>query len=76
MREYLDDTMETFGNDPWPYGVDANREEFEQLLTYAYDQGLTSRLMTIDDLFEKPARDFQFKSRMVSGSPPWAVPPP
>jgi len=76
MREYLDDTMETFGDDPWPYGVDANRQEFEQLLTYAHDQGLTSRRLTIDDLFEKPARDFQFKSRMVSGSPPWVVPPP
>ncbi len=32
---------EMFGNDPWSYGLERNRAEFEQFLACAHEQGLT-----------------------------------
>jgi 4,5-dihydroxyphthalate decarboxylase len=68
MRGYLDETMELFGDDPWPYGLgERNRAEIDRFLAYAYDQGLTQRRLTPDDLFDAPARDYPFRSRMAQG---------
>jgi len=65
MRTYLDETVDLFGDDPWPYGVEArNRAELDQFLVYAHDQGLTERRLDADDLFEPPARNFEFRATM------------
>jgi 4,5-dihydroxyphthalate decarboxylase len=42
------------GRDILPYGVEANRKSIEALALYAYQQGLTPRLMTVDELFVDP----------------------
>ena len=76
MRSYLDETRAVFGDDPWPYGYDKIHAEVSQALAYAHDQGLTRRLQDADRLFEKPARDFRFKSRMAYGSDPFIHPMP
>ena len=47
----MDETREIFGDDFWPYGVEANRKSLEKLLSYAHGQGLTPMLLGLEDLF-------------------------
>jgi len=69
MRSYLDETVELFGDDPWPHGADGrNGAELDQFLEYAYKQGLTERRLSVEDLFDPPARQFRFRSRMSYGA--------
>jgi 4,5-dihydroxyphthalate decarboxylase len=45
-----------FGDDPFPYGLDANRQTLEAFCRFAHDQGVTAKRMTPDDLFPKEVR--------------------
>ncbi len=74
MRTYLNETMALFGDDPWPYGLERNRAELDQMLAYAHDQGLTEQRLSPERLFDPPARDFRFQARMLHGSDPWFIP--
>jgi hypothetical protein len=67
MRGYLDDTVATFGDDPWPYGFERNRAELDRFLGYVQEQGMTSRRLTAQELFDQGAAKHQFKARMVPG---------
>ncbi len=53
----LDQTREVFGQDFWPYGIEANRKTLEKLVLYAYQQGLTPRLFEVEELFGESVRD-------------------
>jgi 4,5-dihydroxyphthalate decarboxylase len=44
-------TMAVMGSDFWRYGVRENMREIEALTGYAYEQGLTDRKLTAEDLF-------------------------
>jgi 4,5-dihydroxyphthalate decarboxylase len=55
--EYLAMTSEILGNDPFPYGIKANRAMLETLIDFSHEQGLTPRKMTIDELFAKETLD-------------------
>lgn len=44
------------GPDPLPYGIEENRATIEALERTAFEQGLTPRRMSIDDLFVDPAK--------------------
>jgi 4,5-dihydroxyphthalate decarboxylase len=50
MRE-IDDIWEVFNGDPWPYGVEPNRQTLEALVRYQQDLGLIDKPVKIDDLF-------------------------
>ena len=39
------------GEDFWSYGVAANRRELEAVTRYAFEQGITARQLTIEELF-------------------------
>ncbi|HXK29628.1 MAG TPA: hypothetical protein VJ646_15365 [Candidatus Binatia bacterium] len=41
----------TFGDDPFPYGVSANRKMLEMLATSSNGEGLTRQMARIDELF-------------------------
>jgi 4,5-dihydroxyphthalate decarboxylase len=45
-----------FGSDMWPYGVDPNRTTLDAFTTYAYEQRLTPRLLSVDELFPASVR--------------------
>jgi 4,5-dihydroxyphthalate decarboxylase len=49
----MDDTVETFGEDYWPYGLQPNRVDLEQFARYAHEQGLTPRVLAIEELFDE-----------------------
>ena len=48
--------MSIVGPDPLPYGIEENRPTIEALEKTAFDQGLTPRRMTMDELFVDPSK--------------------
>ncbi|HZS64351.1 MAG TPA: 4,5-dihydroxyphthalate decarboxylase [Xanthobacteraceae bacterium] len=44
---------EIFGDDFWPYGIEANRKTLDAFLQYAYEQGVCHRRLAPEDLFAK-----------------------
>jgi 4,5-dihydroxyphthalate decarboxylase len=50
-------TRELFGNDPYPYGVKANRKMLETLIDFSHEQGLTSKKMKVEELFAASTLD-------------------
>lgn len=47
----LESTTKIMGNNFWPYGIDVNRKTLETLFRYSYEQELSSRELTIQELF-------------------------
>ena len=50
-------TQGLFGNDPYPYGVKANRKLLETLIDFSHEQGLTSKKMKVEELFAESTLD-------------------
>ena len=55
--EYLAMTGEILGEDPFPYGVAANRRMLDTIIDYSHEQGLTPRRMNIEELFASETLD-------------------
>jgi 4,5-dihydroxyphthalate decarboxylase len=53
----LDMEREAFGHSLWVSGVAANRPNLERFVGYSYDQGLTDRRLTVEDLFHPSVWD-------------------
>jgi 4,5-dihydroxyphthalate decarboxylase len=51
LGDDLDELDAVFGNDPWPYGVDANRATMSTLMQFMVEQGLLKAEIPVDDLF-------------------------
>lgn len=51
LPAHLEHTRQTFGEDYWPYGFEANRETLATFLRYSFEQGLARRLFEPADLF-------------------------
>lgn len=47
-----------FGDDCWPYGVEANRRTLEAFIQYSHEQGVTARRLNIDELFPVEVQRF------------------
>lgn len=56
----LEEEKQFFKGDIWPYGLEPNRHVIETLAKYSYDQGLSERLLTPDELFAENTRE-EFK---------------
>jgi len=54
----MEETRQIFGSDFWPYGMEANRKTLEKLLLYAFQQGLTPRILDVEELFSESVWDF------------------
>jgi 4,5-dihydroxyphthalate decarboxylase len=51
-----DEWGRNFGDDPFPYGLEANRKTLEAFCRFAHAQGITARQLAPDDLFPKEVR--------------------
>jgi 4,5-dihydroxyphthalate decarboxylase len=56
----VEDTIATLGEEWWPYGIERNRHVLETFLRYHHEQGLSHRLLTVDELFTPETRE-EFK---------------
>jgi 4,5-dihydroxyphthalate decarboxylase len=60
VEERVAEARTLMGPDYWPYGVEANRKTLETFLRHHNGQGLSSRLVQVDELFH-PATHETFK---------------
>ena len=51
LVKYVEETEQILGKNWWPYGIEKNRETIEAICQYSFEQGLSTRLMTIPELF-------------------------
>ena len=51
IPDELKRARELFGADPWPYGIEANRTTLDAFLSYAFEQGVCRRQLTVETLF-------------------------
>ncbi|MEC3919305.1 PhnD/SsuA/transferrin family substrate-binding protein [Nocardia sp. CDC160] len=51
FSELFAENRALMGEDWWPYGLDANRKAVDTFLRYHYEQGLSQRLLTSEDIF-------------------------
>jgi 4,5-dihydroxyphthalate decarboxylase len=54
---HAEEVRKLMGQDFWPYGVEANRNTLEIFMRYCFEQGLTTRLLKVDELFTKETVD-------------------
>ena len=57
--QYLAQTRQIFGRDPFPYGVEPNRHFLQTTIDFSYEQGLTPAKEKIEDLFAPDTIGFQ-----------------
>jgi len=48
---HLQESRKQMGRDPFPYGIEENRQGLETLLEYSYEQGLISQRLKLEELF-------------------------
>jgi 4,5-dihydroxyphthalate decarboxylase len=51
IDEELEAVRSMMGEDFWPYGIDANRAVLETACRYVHEQGLSDRVVGVDELF-------------------------
>lgn len=51
LLDAVEETREALGHDFWPYGLEPNLPTLEALTQYLYEDGLTARKMTPQELF-------------------------
>ena len=51
LQEALEREREVFGEDPWPYGFEANRRTLEAFTAYSYEQGLCATHVPAETLY-------------------------
>jgi 4,5-dihydroxyphthalate decarboxylase len=54
---YVGRTRTIFGEDFWPYGVAANRRTLQAFVRYAHEQGVSRRLLSVEELFAAGAAE-------------------
>jgi 4,5-dihydroxyphthalate decarboxylase len=47
----IEETRALMGENFWPYGIEPNRKALEALFQYSFEQGLCSRMLTIEEVF-------------------------
>jgi 4,5-dihydroxyphthalate decarboxylase len=47
----MEEDRDLFGDDAWPYGLEANRHVLETLVGYAHEQGLIKKPLDVQSLF-------------------------
>jgi 4,5-dihydroxyphthalate decarboxylase len=55
--EYAAMTRDLIGDDPFPFGIKANRALLDTISGYSHEQGLTPRRLSIDELFAESTLD-------------------
>jgi 4,5-dihydroxyphthalate decarboxylase len=52
IQHEFTDTLNRTGGNPWPYGFACNRDEIAAMARYAFADGVASRLVAPEDLFD------------------------
>ncbi len=55
----FNETLEFMGDNFYPYGLKASKASFEAAFRFTYEQGLSKRLLTLEEMFEKTTLDLE-----------------
>ena len=55
--EYAAMTQEMISDDPFPYGIKANKAMLDTIVAFSHEQGLTPKKMTVEELFAQSTLD-------------------
>ena len=55
--EYAAMTREMIGDDPFPYGIKANKAMLDTIVAFSHEQGLTPKKMIVEELFAQSTLD-------------------
>jgi 4,5-dihydroxyphthalate decarboxylase len=58
VAKEIEDTRKLMGDNPWPYGIEANKKALTALFQYSHEQGLARRRLQIEDLFHPSTLEF------------------
>lgn len=53
LNAEMDETVRLMGDDYWPYGVEKNKKTIDTLCQFSFEQGLSKRRVTVEELFAK-----------------------
>lgn len=53
LPDEIDEMERVFGDDPWTYGVEANRSTFETMIRFMVQQDMLKKAPTVEELFVK-----------------------
>ena len=56
-RQYLQETRDDFGEDPYPYGIKANRDYIQTCIDFSFEQGFIHEKPAVEDLYAPAVRD-------------------
>jgi 4,5-dihydroxyphthalate decarboxylase len=51
LLDHVEESWRVFGKDFWAFGLEPNRPTFEAVGHYVYEQGLSPRVVTPEELF-------------------------
>jgi 4,5-dihydroxyphthalate decarboxylase len=57
-HEAYDHARAVLGDDFWPYGIEANRRTLNAFLQYCSEQGVTQRVVQVEELFPREVSQF------------------
>jgi hypothetical protein len=57
LAAHLEENRALMGEDPWPYGIAANRTTLDTFLRYHFEQGLSKRRYAIGEIFAPETLD-------------------
>ncbi len=57
IADHARHAREAMGGDFWPYGIEPNRATLEAFVQYAYEQGVCTRQLTIEEMFAPETRE-------------------
>lgn len=60
LAQEVEETRALMGADWWPYGVEKSRKTLEAAVRHSFEQGLSARKLSVEELFAK-GTDEQFK---------------
>ena len=64
----LEETKKLMGENFWSYGIESNRKTLETLFRYSYEQGLSKKKLSVEDLFHYSSLKFMEKEGKLSGT--------
>jgi len=56
-KQYLEETQSIFGEDPYPYGVKANRDYIQTCIDFSFEQGFIKSKPKPEEIFAPAVRD-------------------
>jgi 4,5-dihydroxyphthalate decarboxylase len=56
-RHLVEEEQRILGDDPWPFGIERNRNNLDRFMQYSVDQGLLPKKLALEEIFHPSTLD-------------------